>query len=342
MRFATIFLIVLTLPIMVFSQTILYEEYFTGGNLSLNWFSAWYDSVGTPLTPMIATNEPGPTDDWIGVVTGDTANLGSLGSALAGDPGLANYSVEADVFIELDSTFYTGLMMRADTTEKVVGYQLLANFYSPFAISQLRFRYFSQIDTEIVVIADINAADLPGGAPTTDGWHKMKIKAVGNQFWLYWDDQEITGSPFTDPDAALNSGYFGTYTWDVFANTPPKTKIDNIFVKEESVTTGIFPNDNPVPQKITDFVLHENYPNPFNPLTNIEFEMISAQPIKLTIYDITGKKVKTIANDVYSVGRHKVQWDATNESGHRVTSGVYIYFLQTERSVKSRKMILLK
>ncbi|MCP4421989.1 MAG: hypothetical protein GY805_35695, partial [Chloroflexi bacterium] len=186
----------------VVKEESLYYETFANGTASLNWFSAWNDSIGNQLSPMVATNETGPTDEWIGVVTGDTATLGSLGSALAGDAELNDYSVEADVYVELATGYYNGLMIRADTTDRVQGYQFISNFYSPYGSAKVRFRYFHEVQENIRILADISAADLPGGAPSEDGWHKMKVKAVGNQFWLYWDGEEIAGSPFTDPDAA--------------------------------------------------------------------------------------------------------------------------------------------
>ncbi len=317
-----------------------YKETFDQGT-SLEWFSAWSDSVGNPLTPMVATNETGPTDDWIGVVTGDTAILGSLGSALTGDPEMGDYSVEADVFVELGTGYYTGLMIRADTSDRVKGYQFVSNFYSPWGVAKVRFRYFSELADSIRILADISAADLPGGAPSEDGWHKMKVKAVGNQFWLYWDGEEIVGSPFTDPEAALDKGYFGAYVWDAFSETPPSVKIDNIVVKAESPVSAIPTLNNPE-RLIKGFVLHNNYPNPFNPVTTIAFDLEKTESINLSIYDINGRIVKTIANGTYSQGRHQVQWDATNSSTTKVSAGVYFYILRAKNGLVSKKMILLK
>ncbi len=143
----------------LYSQIIAYQEQFTDGELSLNWFSIWSDSVGNPYTPMVATNETGPTDDWIGVVTGDLESLGSLGGALAGDPSLADYSVEAKMFVSLTDGYYEGIMMRVDTTDGVVGYQMVSNFNPSFGASRIRFRYFSEDRDSIRTLLEVQAAD---------------------------------------------------------------------------------------------------------------------------------------------------------------------------------------
>ena len=321
-------------------QQIVYSEHFTNGTASLNWFSAWDDSLGNPLTPMVPTNETGPSDDWIGVVTGDLETLGSLGAALAGDATLANYSMEAQVYIELSGGYYNGIMVRVDTTnKKVVGYQLVANFNAQ--IPKVRFRYFSQNRTEIRQIVDIAAADLPGGAPTTDGWHKMKIKAIDNQFWLYWDNQEITESPFTDPEETLSQGFFGVYVWDAISQVVPTTKVDDIIVRDETGTGIDFQKDilagNP-----DQFVLFPNYPNPFNPGTNISYQINTPEHITVDIHDILGQRVVTFVSDYQTHGDYTVTWSGRDENGNMMPSGIYTYTLRTGKYVETKKMLMLK
>jgi Right handed beta helix region/FlgD Ig-like domain len=85
-----------------------------------------------------------------------------------------------------------------------------------------------------------------------------------------------------------------------------------------------------------------NYPNPFNPETNIRFSIAEAGAVKLTVYNLQGKKVKSLVSSVLPAASHNVIWDGRNESGENVSSGVYIYQLQTPHQKLSSRMILLK
>jgi hypothetical protein len=92
----------------------------------------------------------------------------------------------------------------------------------------------------------------------------------------------------------------------------------------------------------TEFALHENYPNPFNPTTTLRFDLPEVSDITLTIYNMLGQKVRTFNYQNTSAGYHSVKWNATNDYGDPVGAGVYLYQLQTKDFVKTRKMVLLK
>ena len=92
----------------------------------------------------------------------------------------------------------------------------------------------------------------------------------------------------------------------------------------------------------TEFVLHENYPNPFNPTTILRFDLPEVSNLTLTIYNMLGQKVKTFNMQSTPAGYHSVKWNATNDYGDPVGAGVYLYQLQTKDFVKTRKMVLLK
>ena len=85
------------------------------------------------------------------------------------------------------------------------------------------------------------------------------------------------------------------------------------------------------------FLLHQNYPNPFNPETTISYELPKESDITLTIYDITGRLVKTLVNEKREPGYYSVHWDASQFS-----SGVYLYRIQTEGFQQVKKCLLIK
>ena len=85
-----------------------------------------------------------------------------------------------------------------------------------------------------------------------------------------------------------------------------------------------------------------NYPNPFNPATEIHYSIPEASMIKLNIYNLKGQKVKTLINGKTEAGFHKITWNGTDENNNSVSSGVYFYRLQTDKETVTRKMLLLK
>ena len=85
------------------------------------------------------------------------------------------------------------------------------------------------------------------------------------------------------------------------------------------------------------FVLGNNYPNPFNPSTTISFQLSAMSDVKLTIYEMNGKMVSTLINDNMPAGYHDTSWDASDFS-----SGIYFYRLQAGDFVDTKKMVFMK
>jgi hypothetical protein len=89
--------------------------------------------------------------------------------------------------------------------------------------------------------------------------------------------------------------------------------------------------------------LAQNFPNPFNPVTQMRFNLTKAQNVTFTIYDITGRTVsELIKNQPMNIGDHFVVWDGTDSKGQPVSSSIYIYELRAGSSVTSKKMILMR
>ncbi len=90
------------------------------------------------------------------------------------------------------------------------------------------------------------------------------------------------------------------------------------------------------------YQLEQNYPNPFNPSTAIRFSLPEAAQVKLTVYDINGREVRSLVSGSLTAGEHNIQWDAVNNNGAKVASGIYIYRLQAGSFTQTRKMTLLR
>ena len=85
-----------------------------------------------------------------------------------------------------------------------------------------------------------------------------------------------------------------------------------------------------------------NYPNPFNPSTEISYNLNHDSHINISIFDFIGRHIITLFNENQSVGTHIVKWDGRNNNGKQVSAGMYIYSLKSNSHVQSNKMILLR
>ncbi|MCK4539123.1 MAG: aryl-sulfate sulfotransferase [Candidatus Krumholzibacteria bacterium] len=99
------------------------------------------------------------------------------------------------------------------------------------------------------------------------------------------------------------------------------------------------PTDDSKPEVL---VVHQNYPNPFNPVTCIRFDLPARMRVSLSIYDIRGGLVATLADREMDAGSRQVVWDGLNAAGDPVVSGVYFYKLTTREKIVTKKMVLLR
>jgi len=90
------------------------------------------------------------------------------------------------------------------------------------------------------------------------------------------------------------------------------------------------------------YQLYNAYPNPFNPITYIRYELAKEIFVKITIYDLLGNVVNNLVNTKQKSGYRSVQWDATNNQGQPVSAGVYLYTIEAGDFRQTKKMILLK
>jgi hypothetical protein len=95
--------------------------------------------------------------------------------------------------------------------------------------------------------------------------------------------------------------------------------------------------DEETPLQINDYSLLQNYPNPFNPSTTIRFEIPESQAVNLTIYDVLGREVAILVNEVKNAGRYNIKFDASH-----LSSGVYFYRLKAGNFIQVKKLMLMK
>lgn len=93
---------------------------------------------------------------------------------------------------------------------------------------------------------------------------------------------------------------------------------------------------------LKDLVLFNNYPNPFNPSTRISFSLPDDDYIKLSVYDVSGREIRTLYQGNLKKGIHSFNWDSKNNSGNQTPSGIYFYQLKSNDIILTKKLLLLK
>ena len=90
------------------------------------------------------------------------------------------------------------------------------------------------------------------------------------------------------------------------------------------------------------FIIYPNFPNPFNPTTQIRYDLPKDNLVTIRIYDAVGRKIRTLSNVYQSAGRHSIHWDARNDMGEELAAGMYILSVQAGGFRATKKMVLLK
>ncbi len=141
----------------------------------------------------------------------------------------------------------------------------------------------------------------------------------------------------------LNLNYEDNLSFDLTGNLlcpPYPICINDYLGEQDTVSCGelsVIEKTNPIMYK-----LHNAYPNPFNPVTTIQYDLPKNSWVTVIIYDIIGKEIKTLVNHTENSGSRSVLWNATNNYGIPVSPGIYFYQIQTEGYTETKKMLLLK
>jgi endonuclease I len=119
----------------------------------------------------------------------------------------------------------------------------------------------------------------------------------------------------------------------------------NPFIDRPDFVLRVFsPELTPVPdaEVLASIQLHQNVPNPFNPSTLISYELAEDGPVKLEIFDVAGRLVKVLAQEIQTQGSHQLNWYGRNQDGQMAATGVYFYRLTAEGESQTRRMLLVK
>lgn len=131
-----------------------------------------------------------------------------------------------------------------------------------------------------------------------------------------------------------------------FNNTDEIVEWGLLSVDEMMIAFGLYYEgqqlNNDIKELIPDRLsLHSNFPNPFNPITTLRYDLPQSGMVNITIHNVKGELVKTLVNSYQNAGFKSILWNATNDRNKPVSAGIYLYTIQTQEAMQTKKMILL-
>ncbi len=183
---------------------------------------------------------------------------------------------------------------------------------------------------ESMILRFDNVTVITPQADAPNDFGEFRIGSAGDDVGVRVDDQSDSfSSSFND---GLNVGDNMAFIQGLWSDTFGNMKLMPESLDDVGVITDTEENELP-----GQFVLHQNFPNPFNPTTSIRFDIARTGHVKLEVFDIIGRRVMTLVDGERSVGVHIVSFDA-----RRLSSGVYMYRMVSGSNVHTKRMLLLK
>jgi immune inhibitor A len=185
---------------------------------------------------------------------------------------------------------------------------------------------------------------------TSDGHYLVALEQADN---LYQLEQNVSDGNAGDPfPGTSNSTSFSKLTspstndyngTNTLASVTGISASAPIMTANLSVSLAADVDDNTYTNNVPqDFVLAQNFPNPFNPQTRISFDLPKSSRVRLSVYNVLGEKIEDLINDVLPAGTHSLDWVPQGKNTQQLPSGIYFYQLVTDEVSLSRKMLLLK
>ncbi len=147
------------------------------------------------------------------------------------------------------------------------------------------------------------------------------------------------GIDVDDSDHDWSPGANGRLVFQIGNSCVPDYQERDVFALFEVIEVAGVESEDFLPAK---FAVYENYPNPFNPVTKISFDLTVQSATEVTVWNLLGQKVSTLFAGNLSAGHHTVTFDGHNANGSLLPSGVYIYRVESGSNVATKKMMLLK
>lgn len=170
------------------------------------------------------------------------------------------------------------------------------------------------------------------------GRRAVYYQVFDNNLVAVGDNTPVSAADVEFMSSSSVSGYqgLGWFVW-----TDPRSNGLNVYLSRILYLPTAVDDNNPdiLP---ADFVLRQNFPNPFNPSTNIEFSLPVRSHVDIGIFNLLGQKIAILTDEWYDAGNHMVSWNGSDFTGRKAASGIYLYRMKAGEFQLTRKMLLLK
>ena len=166
-----------------------------------------------------------------------------------------------------------------------------------------------------------------------------EISNLTNLTYLKLYSNQLTGA-MSESICNLNLDWSDSYYFNISNNQlcpPYPACIDDNVGEQDYGQVSIREKIHPI-----NYNLSNPYPNPFNPVATLLYDLPEDALVNITVYDMMGRQVKTLIDDQQTAGYRSTQWNATNDAGSPVSAGIYLYMIQAGDFRQTKKMVLLK
>ncbi len=240
-------------------------------------------------------------------------------------------------------------------TSQTIGGGISVNIYNP--LPEMHFRIQDNIITYNTALGKGGAIGFHNGSYIIVGGEPGKGNDIFNNIGqdsinLFYHD-----SPGSELSMNFQYNYLGEDTTNFVLYSDPDSLFDISNYRDTMGICGVTYNcdslfyalglitglENSYHEEISKtFKLKNNYPNPFNNSTYIEYELFKSLDVKLTIYSLLGKQANTLVHEWQPQGNYRIKWDGKNQNGKEVSSGIYFYMLQADKHRYVGSMLLVK
>lgn len=359
-------LLLLSVTTLAQAQITITESYFQD-RIGVTETSTLFDLMETSdLTAIINATGPNQTWDFSGFTVADTFSISETYILLPGDVPGANLFPDSDFAIQLEAdtvdvsdgdslTFYLfssindgyftsegSIGIGGDIDENGQPDTLQFTFSPPSKESPVPLSYEDMWVDSTTTFVSFAGFEIPPtsaeiNTSVVDGWGTL-ITPQGSfealRIRTEFTSVSLTGGPDsfnnTDIEFVTREGVLAS----VFIDADGTTILGSYSVSDFVMSGTPVEDEEGLPSQ---FQLSQNYPNPFNPSTTINYALPASSDVTLKVYTLTGQEVATLVNATQGVGQYEVQFDASN-----LSSGIYLYRLETASFTETRMMSLIK
>jgi len=256
--------------------------------------------------------------------------------------GIDQFTIDTDgnLFVAGTNSMFEPSILKSTDNGESWEENILEEFFMIQNFTSSGKNLFLTFSNQIFYSSDMGTSwsSIPNGNWSTSGFSGIGINNAGNIFASIGTEVYVTtdmGISWTlkntglSSNAVLNKFFFNDAGY-IFGTTYN----NGVFRSLNSTLTTVISQTENLPG---GYILEQNYPNPFNPITNLEFGISNLGFVSLKVYDVLGKEVKTLVNEIKPAGIYKVEFD-----GSSLSSGIYFYKIETYGFIATKKMVLLK